>query len=293
MLGRIVDIKRFAIHDGDGIRTTVFLKGCPLRCVWCHNPEGLKSETELGYYAEKCVGCGICTELCEANVIENGVHRFDRSKCTYCGKCTRLCPSDCFRIYGTPMSVDELFCEVSDDFEFFRESGGGITLSGGECLLQADFCREFLKKCKETDINTAVDTCGFVRRDNIDKVLPYTDTFLYDIKAIDEDVHIKCTGQPNGLILDNLQYLSECGAKIEIRYPCVEGYNTNQAEKIADFVLGLNGVSAVRLLPYHNLSGAKYDSISADNTMPDILPPSAELMSRIKDEFIRKGINVV
>ena len=183
----ISDIKRFAVHDGDGIRTTVFFKGCPLRCRWCHNPEGLSFRSELAYYAHKCIGCGACVSACPngAHVIDVEGHRIDRTKCTVCGKCEAVCFSDALKLYGREGTVKSLLPELLADRDFYETSGGGVTLSGGECLAQADFCTELLKALKEENIHTAVDTCGFVKREAIDKVLPYTDIFLYDMKHIE------------------------------------------------------------------------------------------------------------
>ena len=188
MKARIFEVKRFAVHDGDGIRTTVFFKGCPLKCVWCHNPEGISTKSELAYYAHKCIVCGECQNVCPtgAHTIENGKHSFNREKCIICGKCTDVCLSDALILYGKEMTVEELLPVLLKDKDFYDNSGGGVTLSGGECLMQADFCAELLQMLKKEGINTAVDTCGYVPKESIDKVLPYTDTFLYDIKAIDE-----------------------------------------------------------------------------------------------------------
>ena len=167
----ITDIKKFAVHDGDGIRTTVFFKGCPLRCVWCHNPEGISPKKELAYYSHKCILCGRCAKICEANHLDCG-HIFNRDKCTMCGECVDICPASAFALYGKEMGVEEIMEILLEDKLFYESSGGGITLSGGECLLQADFCRELLIECKNRRLNTAVDTSGFVSREAFDKVLP-------------------------------------------------------------------------------------------------------------------------
>ncbi len=180
-------------------------------------------------------------------------------------------------MYGKKMTVEELLPVLLEDKDFYATSGGGVTLSGGECLCQADFCAEFLKALKEKGINTAVDTCGFVPKESIDKVLLYTDTFLYDIKAIDEDVHIKCTGKSNKIILDNLKYIDSLGKKIEIRIPFVPEYNSNQIKKIAEFLRTLKNIKAVKVLPYHNYAGSKYAALNMENTLPQILPTEEEI----------------
>lgn len=254
MTGRIFEIKRFAVHDGDGIRTTVFFKGCPLRCVWCHNPEGLSPVPQSAFYSHKCIGCGECKK-------EN----------------PEVCPGEARVRYGRDVTVEELLPLLLEDRDFYENSGGGVTLSGGECLMQADFCGELLRRLKEAGIHTAVDTCGFVPREALDKVIPCTDVFLYDVKACDEDVHIRCTGQPNGLILTNLRYLDSMGKSIEVRIPYVPQYNDDQIGKIAELLRPLRNIKAVKLLPYHSYAGSKYLALGMENTLPAVLPTAEEL----------------
>lgn len=270
----IFEIKRFAVHDGDGIRTTVFFKGCPLRCLWCHNPESLEAKPQLAWYSHKCIGCGECVSACPkgAHSVAEGVHGFDRDLCAACGKCVDACPGDALTLYGREITVAELLPLLLEDRDFYESSGGGVTLSGGECLLQADFCAELLKALKGEGIHTAVDTCGFVSRQALDKVIPFTDVFLYDLKAYDEDVHIRCTGQSNKLILENLCYLDDCGKKAEIRIPFVPGWNDDQMEKIAAFLKELSNITGVRVLPYHNYAGSKYRALDIPDTLPEQLP---------------------
>ena len=278
MSARIFEIKRFAVHDGDGIRTTVFFKGCPLKCVWCHNPEGIDFKPELAYYENKCINCGECIRVCpnNAHTIEKGVHIFNRKKCTGCGNCEEVCLGNALTLYGEEVTEDELLPKLLEDKEFYENSNGGVTLSGGECLMQSDFCAELLKKLKENGINTAVDTCGFVPQQAIDKVIPYTDVFLYDMKAYDEDIHIKCTGYSNKLILENIKYIDSCNKAIEVRIPYVPDYNSDQIEKIAVFLKDLNNLTKVRILPYHNYAGSKYTSLAKKNTLPTQLPTDSE-----------------
>lgn len=287
----IVEIKRFAAHDGDGIRTTVFFKGCPLKCLWCHNPETLSPKQQLAFYGHKCVMCGKCAEVCSLHSLSSGTHTIDKEKCVLCGRCAEVCPQSAIEIFGTEMTVDEVCAALIKDKSFYDESGGGITLSGGECLLQSEACREILKEMKHCEINTAVDTCGFVAREAIDRVMPYTDTFLYDIKAIDVDVHKRCTGQPNGLILDNLMYIDKSGAKTEIRIPYVPGYNDNQIDKTGSFLAQLKNIIGVRVLPYHNYAASKYAALGIEDTLPKTLPSEAEI-SKAKDILKNYGITV-
>lgn len=204
-------------------------------------------------------------------------HGFDRKKCIKCGKCTEVCYGKNLTLYGREMTVEEMLAELVSDEDFYSSSNGGVTLSGGECLMQADFCGELLKRLKEKGIHTAIDTCGFVPREAIDKVIPYTDLFLYDFKAYDEDVHKKCTGVSNKIILENLKYLDEKGCKIEIRIPFVPGYNSEQIEKAGAFLKNLGGVVGVRILPYHNYATSKYKSLDIKDTLPRELPTKEQI----------------
>ncbi len=271
----ITDIKRFAVHDGDGIRTTVFFKGCPLKCVWCHNPETFSAEKQIAIYKHKCTGCGKCKEICPYNM----------EKCDFCGKCEDVCPNDARKIYGREMAIDEILDIIIADKNFYDTSGGGITLSGGECLLYPEFCAELLKKCKENGINTAVDTCGFVNHKAIDLVLPFTDVFLYDLKAFDEDIHIKCTGRSNKIILENLRYIDGCGKKIEIRIPYVPTFNDNQIEKLSCFIKELKNVVKVKILPYHNYAASKYEALGLESTLPKVPLPTEEECDAIHKKY--------
>lgn len=279
MNARISDIKRFAVHDGDGIRTTVFFKGCSLRCVWCHNPEGISFAPQIAYYENKCIGCGECAGTCThtGHILTDTEHRYVRENCIGCGACAAGCLGSAITFYGKEISVEELLPLLLEDRDFYETSCGGVTLSGGECLLQAEFCSELLRRLKAEGIHTAVDTCGFVPQTVLDTVIPWTDIFLYDIKAYDEDAHIRCTGQSNKLILDNLRYLDSLGAQTEIRIPYVPGYNTDQIGKIAGFVKTLQNVRKVKVLPYHNYAGSKYAALGMENTLPGLLPSEEEI----------------
>lgn len=277
MKGLITGIKRFAVHDGDGIRTTVFTKGCPLACVWCHNPENISFKKEIGYFSHKCRACGACSLVCEANVFEKGKHKYDKTSCLSCGKCAKICPAEAFTLYGDEVEAKELMPKLLEDRDFYESSGGGITLSGGECLAQADFASELLRLCKESGLNTAVDTCGFVTRNTLDRVIPYTDVFLYDIKAVDPEVHKRCTGHTNEKIIDNIKYLDALGCSIEVRIPYVPGYNSGEMEKIRDLVSELKNVKKVRVLAYHDLAGSKYSAIGRENSLPNTVPSPEEV----------------
>lgn len=290
----VFEIKRFAIHDGDGIRTTVFFKGCPLKCVWCHNPEGISKKSELGYYAHKCKSCGECVKVCTESChrIENGQHIFDREKCIACGKCESVCSPGALKLYGRDMTVDELLEILTEDKMFYDESGGGVTLSGGECLMNSEFCAELLERLKNEGIHTAVDTSGFVTKKAIDAVFPFTDIFLYDIKAFDSDIHKKATGCPNGIILENLRYINDKGGKVEVRIPYVPEYNSGEIESIAKLLSTLSCITKVRVLSYHNYASSKYSALGMENTLPEVLPTDQEI-ENAKETLKSYGLEVV
>ncbi len=294
MKAYISDIKRFAVHDGDGVRTTVFFKGCPLKCIWCHNPEGISFKPQIAFYEHKCINCGECINICPTNahkIIDNR-HVFNRDLCIGCGKCAKICLGDALIFYGKEYTVEELIPLLLEDKDFYEVSGGGVTLSGGECLSQWNFACELLKKLKENGINTAVDTCGLISREVFKKIAPYTDTFLYDIKAIDNDIHKKCTGSSNEFILENIKYLDSINANIEVRYPFVPDFNDGEAEKIAKFLKDFKSVTKVKVLPYHNYAASKYDSLGIKNTLPTRLPTDEEIETA-KSFFIKRNIPVM
>ena len=293
MKANVFEIKRFAVHDGDGIRTTVFLKGCPLACLWCHNPEGIGFSPELAYYSHKCVSCGECVSVCPtgAHKIDTDGHVFDKSLCKACGKCTEVCLGSALTLYGKEMTVDELLPILLEDRDFYESSGGGVTLSGGECLMQWQFCLEVAKRLRAEGIGCAIDTSGYVKREVLDELIPYVDIFLYDLKAIDEETHVKCTGRSNAIILENIKYLSERGAKIEVRIPFVPGYNSADIEKMADFLENIKTLTKVRVLPYHNYAGSKYSALEMKNTLPKDLPSDDEIKAA-KETLRARGILV-
>ena len=292
MYGLITDIKRMAVHDGRGIRTTVFFKGCPLKCVWCHNPEGMSSEKEIAYFEEKCMRCGRCAKICSVHRFDGNMHTIDKSRCDCCGKCAAGCENDAIKIYGRKIDDTELVKIMSEDKVFYEESDGGVTLSGGECLAQPRFAEEVLKGLKKNGINTAVDTCGFVKWEVLERIMKYTDTFLYDMKAFNEETHIKCTGVSNTLIKQNLIRLGENGAETEIRIPYVPGYNSDETELIAEFLSGIKGITGVRLLPYHNLSQSKYSALGRAAELPACLPSKEEIQAA--EEILKRyNLNVI
>lgn len=289
----IVDIKPFEIHDGDGIRTTVFFKGCPLQCQWCHNPETLTDEPQMSFDAEKCIACGFCSYVCKCHTIENGIHKFDRERCMACGRCVSVCPKNALRLYGKEYSADELVSILLEDREIFKASGGGVTLSGGEPLCQADFAAEVLKKLKAEGINTAIDTSCYVEKKDIDKVIDFTDTFLCDIKAYDEQLHIECTGNSNTKILENIKYIDSKNKNIEIRIPYIPGINDRQIKKIGEYIKELKNVSKVVVLPYHDLAKKKYECLGYTYSCNDVVPPKKSVIDSAIKTLKNMGINAM
>lgn len=277
-------IKRMEIHDGDGLRTTVFFKGCPLKCVWCHNPESIGYMPQIAHYSNKCIKCGECKRACKSGAlnISGDAVAIDRDKCSLCFECVNACPTEAMVGYGTEYTVDELFREIMTELPFFEKSGGGVTFSGGECLTQAEFVTELAKKLHDAGVSVDIDTCGYVKREVLEKIIPYTDVFLYDIKAIDPSVHMNCTGKDNKLILDNLKFLSEQGCKIEIRYPLVVGYNDGECRKIARFLSELPGIVGIKVLKYHSFAASRYSALGMNNTLPEPLTTDEDVKNARK-----------
>lgn len=288
--GIISGIKRMEIHDGDGIRTTVFLKGCPLKCIWCHNPESLSRKIQIAVFHQKCIACGSCNAACPAGAVSLG--KIDRQRCTQCGLCAESCPAGALVRYGEEWEPGPLAKVLAQDAPFFKSSGGGVTLSGGECLAQPEFAEALAKELRQMGIGVYVDTCGFVNRETLDRIIPYTDRFLYDIKAIDPEVHKACTGQENGIILENLRYLSERGCSIEIRYPLIKGYNDGECERIGQFLQDLPGICKIKVLQYHRFAASRYEALGMECTLPDTETTPEDVQSAV--DILRSfGLNAV
>ncbi|MDI3480600.1 MAG: pyruvate formate lyase activating enzyme [Tepidanaerobacteraceae bacterium] len=295
--GLIFDIKRYAVHDGPGIRTTVFFKGCPLKCWWCHNPEGISQQKSLMYFEYKCMQCRICVGVCPNGAIsfENGVHYIDRSRCNNCGICSEACPTEALRHAGKMITVEELMREIEKDVLLYDNSGGGVTFSGGEPLMQHTFLKEALMECRKRDIHTALDTSGYAPERIFSSVVDYVDVFLYDLKLADEEEHMKYTGVSNNLIKENLRLLSDMGRgrDIILRFPVIPGITDTQknVEGLAEFVSTLKGINEIDLLPFHDIS-EKYNRLGIEYKMLVRQAPPQEKLMHIKQTFEKIGLYV-
>lgn len=292
-MGRIVSFKRMAVHDGPGLRTTVFLKGCPLQCRWCHNPECISAFAEAAYIEKKCLNCGECASACPASRMTDGQHVFNRSLCTACGQCADFCLGDALMFYGKEMTPEECLSVLLEDRDFYSETGGGVTISGGEPLMQPEFTADLLRLLKENGIHTAVDTCGFTSRSAIDAVLPYADLFLYDVKAASEETHLRLTGQSNRPILENLRYIREKGKPVEIRIPLIPGMNDTEIPGIASILKEIPGIVLIRVLPYHPFAASKYASLGKMYDMPETPRPDQACMSAAVNALRQAGLNAI
>ncbi len=259
-MGTIFNIQRYCLHDGDGIRTNVFFKGCPLRCIWCHNPEGLSPERQISFNAEKCTVCQKCIADCGGRSVVDGKLEADRSQCTLCGKCLENCPNSANEMIGRETTVDEVMAEVVRDKIYYKTSGGGMTLSGGEPSMQPRFALELIERAKEEGIGAAVETCGIGSREFYERCADLNVTFLYDIKAIDSAKHEKLTGVGNERILDNLKYLFSRGADVIIRLPMIPDVNDSEKdiEGLCRFLAENEGrYRYAELMPYHSFGVSK------------------------------------
>jgi pyruvate formate lyase activating enzyme len=295
--GMIFDIKRYAIHDGPGIRTTVFFKGCLLNCPWCHNPEGKAREQEFMWWKEKCIGCRDCQNACTKGAISFSDDSFllEETKCDLCGACADACHLQALKLAGEKMTVARVRKEIEKDVSFYDESGGGVTLSGGEPLMQPDFCRHVLKVCQELDIHTVVDTCGHVDSDVLLDISKHVDLFLYDLKVIDDKKHTTFTGVSNRLIMENLKRLSQSGRRIIVRFPLVPGVNDDEKDvsELGEFVSSLKGIEELNILPYHKAGVEKSRRLTkpADSsfTSPS---PSVERLGEIQRKLKESGLRI-
>ncbi len=295
--GFLFDIKHYAIHDGPGIRTTVFLKGCPARCLWCANPESQKFSCEIACLDSECVACGLCLEACPEKAISllDGRRIFNRKACVACGKCVAACPEGALELMGREVTVGDLYREISPDRPFWERSGGGVTLSGGEPLAQASFAREFLQTCKEHYIHTALETCLYAPEEALRSMAPYVDYFMCDLKIMDHAKHTYYTEVSNEIIKKNLAFLLQDSFDVLVRMPLIPEVNDDRENLIrfADFLNANRPNAKVELLPYHKLGESKYPRLSRKYEMRNTLPPSEEAMAKTQDFLKNLGITIV
>ena len=278
--GLVFDIRKFSVHDGPGIRTTVFLKGCPLRCWWCHNPESQSRQPELILRPQRCISCGACVDVCP----EDAAPGRAASSCRRCGACVDVCAAEARRMAGRAMTVTEVMADLRQDRPFYDQSGGGVTVSGGEPLEQPDFLRELLSACHDEGFHTAVDTHGHAPWDVVASILPVTDLLLFDVKLMDDERHREYTGVSNRLILENLRRLGHANTAIRIRVPIVPGH-TDDAENlraIATLAASLDNVQGIDLLPYHAMAASKYERLGRPYRLAGLEPPNRDTMQGLR-----------
>lgn len=286
--GTLFQIQRFSVHDGPGIRTTVFFKGCPLRCKWCHNPEGMDRAPQVSFIAERCLHCGVCEGVCESGVhaVTPDSHTLERSACTACGMCADSCPASAVELVGREYTVTEVVGVVIRDEPFYRTSGGGITLSGGEPLAQIDFTEALLTEAKRRSLHCCVETSGYATFATIARIQPMVDLFLYDLKETDDERHKAYTGVSNRVILENLRRLHDDGAQIRLRLPLIPGVNDcdDHLSAAAKLIETLPNLEGVEIMPYHRLGLSKSDRFGTTAALsPDIPEPSAETIAHWRD----------
>ena len=265
MQGTVFDIQRFSTHDGEGIRTTVFLKGCNNRCVWCHNPESLSSKPQLRFFASKCIGCMRCVEVCKYGALTS--ENFDILKCVNCGECAKVCCTGAREVTGKSMSALDLFRQIKKDKSYYQNSGGGVTFSGGEPMLQADFIKEVSEMCSAESISVGIQTAGNVPYSEFEKIIQYTDFIMCDLKVFNDDIHKKYTGVSNSLILENIRRLAEEDMDLIIRTPVITGVNDNK-EYIADicrYIKDFKNLKYYELLKYNELGVSKLEMCIRDS----------------------------
>lgn len=293
--GCVFDIQRCSVHDGPGIRTTVFLKGCRLRCRWCCNPESQRMEPELLFQPEKCIGCGACVSACPrgASLYADGRVTLLRDRCEGCGACIDGCFADARTLKGTFMTAEDVTAEALRDRAFYESSGGGVTFSGGEPLLQSAFVRQVMAECKAHGVNTAIETCGQAPWEAFENVLPYTDLFLYDVKHLDSEKHLRFTGMGNRQIQENLRRLAQEGAEIVIRVPVIPTFNMDR--RVLGDIVGLAaelGVSQVDFLPYHRYASGKYALLGRSYWRPGVERAESEEVAALAEEVRRQGVRI-
>lgn len=295
--GLVFNVQRFSLHDGPGIRTTVFLKGCPLRCRWCDNPESQSFEPQIVFWRERCIGCNACLAACPQSAIavgEDGQKRVLAERCDLCGRCLDECYAGALEQMGRPMSVDQVVAQVEEDRPFYEQSGGGVTLSGGEPACQPAFAAQVLQGCRQKGIQTAIETCGHAPWATWQTLLPHLDLILFDLKEMDSDRHKDGTGVSNGLILENARRLAQTGKTVIVRRPVIPGFNDSPSsiQALGDFLHGLETIREVNLLPYHRFGRGKYERLNREYPMGDVPSLPEENVSGLQDLLQSYGLRV-
>ena len=294
--GLIFDIQRYSVHDGPGIRTLVFLKGCPLRCLWCSNPESQKASPELAFRRTLCIGCGVCVDVCSLRAIQlkDTSIEIDRSKCNLCGECVKVCSPEALSVVGRWVTVEQVLAEIERDLIFYEVSQGGITVSGGEPLAQPHFVEALLKAGKAKGMTTAIETAGYAPWSSMERVIRYADLVLYDLKHIDPVVHRQLIGVSNRPILENARRIANLGVPLTVRCPVVPGFNDepHDMDKLFRFVANLPGVKQVDLLPYHRLGESKYAMLGRDYALKEVRPPTRQDLERLTQVANGRGLRV-
>lgn len=295
--GLVYDLQRFAIHDGPGIRTLVYMKGCPIGCLWCSSPQTQRMAPEILHVEVKCQKCGRCAQVCPLQAItlpEDGYPKIDRDLCDVCGQCVEECPNGALEMLGRWMTIDELFREVNKDSPFYRRSNGGVTVGGGEPTMQAEFVTAFLRRCRQSYIHTVIETCGYVQWAHLDKMLDYVDLVYMDIKHVDEAAHRQLTGASNQLILENARKVAAIRPLI-VRIPVIPGHNDSDDNMLdtAVFAANLGGeFLSVELLPYHKFGTQTYIRLGREYELADVEPPSDDHMKRLRELVESCGVRV-
>jgi pyruvate formate lyase activating enzyme len=296
IMGRVFAIKKFALHDGPNIRTTIFFKGCPLRCAWCHNPEGMSPKIEPIWDKDRCAGCGQCLDECKAGALslENGRITRDTGLCVRCGHCVDICPAMAHEATGQNMEVDDIMKEIKKDIPFYDQSGGGVTFSGGEPLLQPRFLLKLLRACGNLKLHRTLDTCAHVKTDLLAQIADQTDLFLIDIKHMDSEAHKQFTGVPNGLILENIRFFARLKNQIRFRIPLIDGVNSDpdNIEKTGRFISKTAPGSRVDLLPYHEMAWTKYHKLGMRVSSLLLKRPDNKALDRCAGQLAGFGLDV-
>lgn len=293
----IFDIKPYAINDGPGIRLTIFFKGCPLACVWCHNPESISPKVQKLYSENKCIGAQKCIEVCPNNamVLTSSGIVTDNEKCNLCGLCAEACPTKAFEISGKQYTLDQLLLRIEKERDFFESSGGGVTLSGGEPMMHAETAIPLLKELGMRGIHRTVDTCGYVSSKTMKSFINHTDLFLFDLKVIDEKKHLKYTGKSNEIILENLKFISKSKKDFIIRIPFIKGINTNENDivQFAELISSLpHKPLEINILPYHDIAKMKYKKMGSFYDGNGMNPPGDLEIKNLEEIFKRYDLEM-